>query len=74
MAQPGVIGYVLINFDGIQVKYFPESLPAVLISALVSDLVVKTKSTLKQLDPQNSDFVYLRMRTRQDTKYIVTNS
>ena len=72
MAQPGAIGYVLINFDGIPVKYFPETLPAVQISALVSDLVMKTKSTLKQLD--QGDFVYLRMRTRQDTEYIVTNS
>ena len=47
MAQPGAIGYVLINFDGIPVKKFPEDLPAVQISALVSDLVMKTKSTLK---------------------------
>ena len=29
MAQPGSIGYVLINFDGIPVKYFPDNLPAV---------------------------------------------
>ena len=29
MAQPGAIGYVLINFDGIPVKKFPEDLPAV---------------------------------------------
>ena len=74
MAQPGAIGYVLTNFDGIPVKYFPEDLPFVQISALVSDLVMKTKSTLKQLDPGNSDFVYLRMRTKQDTEFIVTNS
>ena len=53
MAQPGAIGYVLINFDGIPVKY---QLPgdsaeqAVQYSALVSDLVMKTKSTLKQLN------------------------
>ena len=74
MAQPGAIGYVLINFDGIPVKQFPDDLPAVQISALVSDLVMKTKSTLKQLNPQESEFGYLRMRTRQDTEYIVTNS
>ncbi len=52
MAQPGAIGYVLINFDGIPVKY---QLPgesaeqAVQYSALVSDLVMKTKSTLSHL-------------------------
>jgi predicted regulator of Ras-like GTPase activity (Roadblock/LC7/MglB family) len=50
MSQPGAIGYVLVNFDGIPVKHFPEDLPAVQYSALVSDLVMKTKSTLKQLN------------------------
>ena len=74
MAQPGATGYVLINFDGIPVKFHPETLPAVQISALVSDLVMKTKSTLKQLNQADSEFQYLRMRTRQDTEFIVTNS
>ena len=47
MNQPGAIGYVLVNYDGIPVKHFPETLPAVQYAALVSDLVMKTKSTLK---------------------------
>ena len=47
MQQPGAIGYVLVNFDGIPVEHFPEELPAVQYAALVSDLVMKTKSTLK---------------------------
>ena len=51
MAQPGAIGYVLINFDGIPVMHYPEDLPEVQYSALVIDLVMKTKSTLKQLNP-----------------------
>jgi len=50
MNQPGAIGYVLINYDGIPVKHFPEECPAVQYSALVSDLVMKTKTTLKQLN------------------------
>ena len=64
MAQPGAKGYVLINFDGIPVKHFPDSLPAVQYAALVSDLVMKTKSTLKQLNQADSEFGYLRMRTK----------
>jgi predicted regulator of Ras-like GTPase activity (Roadblock/LC7/MglB family) len=64
MANPGAIGYVLINFDGIPVKHYPESLPAVQYSALISDLVMKTKSTLKQLNQADSEFNYLRMRTK----------
>ena len=86
MKQPGAIGYVVINFDGkrskktifmcigIPVKYYPEDkIPAVQYAALVADLVMKTKSTLKQLNQGDSDFVYLRMRTKQDTEMIVTD-
>ena len=73
MAQHGAYGYVLINFDGIPVKHFPDTLKAVQYSALISDLVMKTKSTLKQLSMSDSEFVYLRMRTKQDTELIVTN-
>ena len=48
MSQPGAIGYVVINYDGIPVKAFPdeESLPAVQYAALIADLVKKTKKTL----------------------------
>ena len=64
MSNEGAQGYVLINFDGIPVLKQPANLPAVQIAALVSDLVMKTKSTLKQLNAADSEFVYLRMRTK----------
>ena len=87
MKQPGAIGYVVINFDGkynpayiltnligIPVKSFPEDkIPSVQYAALIADLVMKTKSTLKQLNQGDSEFVYLRMRTKQDTEMIVTD-
>ena len=82
MKQDGAEGYVLINFDGIPVMFDSKSkdkgseiTPAIAVqySALVSDLIMKTKNTLKQLDPQNSEFEVLRMRTKQDTELIVTN-
>ena len=73
MSQEGAIGYVLINYDGIPVKHFPEDCPAVQFSALISDLVMKTKSTLVQLKQPETDFVYLRMRTKQETELIVTD-
>ena len=73
MECPGAVGYVLINYDGIPVKHFPENVPSVQYAALVSDLVMKTKSTLKQLSQGDSDFVYLRMRTKQETELIVTD-
>ena len=46
MKQPGTIGYVVVNFDGIPVKHFPDDpvkMPAVQYAALIADLVVKTK-------------------------------
>ena len=62
-----------ITVTGIPVKAFPEDIPSVQYAALVADLVMKTKSTLKQLNQGDSDFVYLRMRTKQDTEMIVTD-
>ena len=74
LSKPGVEGYVVINYDGIPVKSHPENIiPAVQYSALVADLVAKTKSTLKMLDLSDSDFTYLRMRTKEDREIIVTN-
>ena len=73
LSKPGVEGYVVINFDGIPVKYHPEKIPAVQYSALIADLVSKTKSTLKMLDLSDTDFTYLRMRTKSDKEIIVTN-
>ena len=69
MAQPGAIGYVLINYHGIPVlSELPDNShkTAVQYSALISDLVMKTKSTLKQLNQADSEFGYLRMRTKID--------
>ena len=58
---------------GIPVKSHPEEIQAVQYAALIADLVMKTKQTLKQLNQGDSDFVYLRMRTKQDTEMIVTD-
>ena len=74
LAEPGVEGYVVINYDGIPVKSYPEDkIPAVQYASLVADLVSKTKATLKQLDSTDSEFTYLRMRTKNEREIIVTN-
>ena len=87
MSNPGAIGYVLVNFDGIPVKTH-ESISeqqAVQYAALVSDLVMKTKSTLRLFDDafkhekdlskkfEFGEFEYLRLRTKADTELIVTD-
>mmetsp|Transcript_9030 Transcript_9030/g.10208 ORF Transcript_9030/g.10208 Transcript_9030/m.10208 type:complete len:103 (+) Transcript_9030:28-336(+) len=74
LTEPGVEGYYVINYDGIPVRSFPENNElAVQYAALVADLVSKTKATLKQLDPTDSEFTYLRMRTKNEKEIIVTN-
>lgn len=80
MLEDGAIGYVVINFDGIPVKCFPDDpvkMPAVQYSALIADLVVATKKTLGAIavdkDPGAQNFVHLRMRTSQETEMIVTD-
>lgn len=61
-------------YIGIPVKSYPEDkIPAVQYAALIVDLVIKTKQTLKQLNSGDSEFVYLRMRTKQDTEMIITD-
>ena len=65
MQQPGAIGYVVINYDGIlslsichafsfigiPVKAHPDDQTlSVQYAALIADLVMKTKQTLKQLN------------------------
>ena len=54
-------------------SYPEDKIPAVQYASLIADLVMKTKQTLKQLNQGDSDFVYLRMRTKQDTEMIVTD-
>ena len=64
LAEPGVEGYFVINYDGVPVRSYPENNDlAVQYAELVADLVSRTKATLKQLDSNYSEFTYLRMRT-----------
>lgn len=51
-----------------------KGLPSVQYAALMADLVMKTKQTLASLFPdQGGQFTHLRLRTKQDTEYIVTD-
>ncbi len=54
-------------------RSFPENIENVQYAALIADLVMKTKQTLKQLNQGDSDFVNLRMRTKSDIEMIVTD-
>lgn len=74
MQQPGAIGYVVINFDGIPVKQFPDDpkkMPAVQYAALIADLVVATKKTLDAIHPLKlTDPVPTTAQKEEHAKYV----
>lgn len=64
-ALPGVQGIIVMNSDGIPIRTtLPQSKTALYVS-LIHGLVVKTKSTIKEIDHQN-DLSFIRLRSRND--------
>eukprot|EP00933_Yihiella_yeosuensis_P022789 TRINITY_DN17872_c0_g1_i1.p1 TRINITY_DN17872_c0_g1~~TRINITY_DN17872_c0_g1_i1.p1 ORF type:complete len:129 (+),score=25.71 TRINITY_DN17872_c0_g1_i1:117-503(+) len=71
---PTVIGFVVINADGIPVKWH-ESMPyerAVIYAASLSDFVNHCKKCLKDLlsGPAESELSNVRIRTKEGTEVI----
>eukprot|EP00439_Symbiodinium_sp_Y106_P018110 s1604_g2.t1 len=71
---PSVIGFVVINTDGIPTKWH-ESMPyerAVIYAALMSDFVAHCKKSLRELlsGPAESELANVRIRTKEGTELI----
>eukprot|EP00416_Gambierdiscus_australes_P029004 CAMPEP_0171084264 /NCGR_PEP_ID=MMETSP0766_2-20121228/18209_1 /TAXON_ID=439317 /ORGANISM="Gambierdiscus australes, Strain CAWD 149" /LENGTH=122 /DNA_ID=CAMNT_0011541753 /DNA_START=45 /DNA_END=413 /DNA_ORIENTATION=- len=70
---PTVIGYVVLNSDGIPVKHH-EQMPyhrAVMYAALLSDFVNNCKKCLKELlNGVNGELENARIRTKEGTEII----
>eukprot|EP00441_Pelagodinium_beii_P013726 CAMPEP_0197662148 /NCGR_PEP_ID=MMETSP1338-20131121/52271_1 /TAXON_ID=43686 ORGANISM="Pelagodinium beii, Strain RCC1491" /NCGR_SAMPLE_ID=MMETSP1338 /ASSEMBLY_ACC=CAM_ASM_000754 /LENGTH=130 /DNA_ID=CAMNT_0043239867 /DNA_START=84 /DNA_END=476 /DNA_ORIENTATION=+ len=71
---PTVIGYVVVNSDGIPTKWH-ESVPyerALMYAALMSDFVTNCKKCLKELltGPAESELGNVRIRTKEGTEVI----
>mmetsp|Transcript_15891 Transcript_15891/g.46360 ORF Transcript_15891/g.46360 Transcript_15891/m.46360 type:complete len:123 (+) Transcript_15891:92-460(+) len=71
---PTVIGYVVMNSDGIPVKHH-EQMPyhrAVMYAALLSDFVNNCKKCLRELlnGPAESELANVRIRTKEGTEII----
>mmetsp|Transcript_131597 Transcript_131597/g.380674 ORF Transcript_131597/g.380674 Transcript_131597/m.380674 type:complete len:126 (-) Transcript_131597:109-486(-) len=70
---PTVIGYVVLNSDGIPVKHH-EHMPytkAVMYAALLSDFLNNCKKCLKELlGPEQSELANVRIRTMEGTEII----
>ncbi|CAD2109291.1 conserved Plasmodium protein, unknown function [Plasmodium vinckei] len=71
-----IVSYVLINSDGIPLKYNEDASyeHAVKQASLFLGLLTKTKKCVKELFPQESEFNNnLRIRTSKETEYILCN-
>mmetsp|Transcript_70035 Transcript_70035/g.130924 ORF Transcript_70035/g.130924 Transcript_70035/m.130924 type:complete len:127 (-) Transcript_70035:67-447(-) len=69
-----VIGYVVLNSDGIPVKHH-EQMPyhtAVMYAALLSDFINNCKKCLRELlnGPAESELANVRIRTKEGTEII----
>uniref|UniRef100_A0A7S3SYA6 Roadblock/LAMTOR2 domain-containing protein n=1 Tax=Strombidinopsis acuminata TaxID=141414 RepID=A0A7S3SYA6_9SPIT len=74
---PTVIGYVVLNSDGIPVKHH-DQMPyarAVMYAALLSDFVNNCKKCLRELlnAPAESELANVRIRTKEGTEIICVN-
>mmetsp|Transcript_25060 Transcript_25060/g.49031 ORF Transcript_25060/g.49031 Transcript_25060/m.49031 type:complete len:124 (+) Transcript_25060:49-420(+) len=77
-AFPSVIGYVVLNGDGIPVRHH-ENVPyprALMYSALLSDFLSNCKRCLRELltGPGDSELQHVRLRTREGTEIICTTA
>uniref|UniRef100_A0A3P9QED3 Dynein, light chain, roadblock-type 1 n=1 Tax=Poecilia reticulata TaxID=8081 RepID=A0A3P9QED3_POERE len=64
-SQKGVQGIIIVNSEGIPVKSTLDNQSTVQYSALIHQLVMKARSTLRDIDPQN-DLTFLRVRSKKN--------
>ncbi|KAL4648923.1 dynein light chain roadblock-type 1 [Arapaima gigas] len=64
-SQKGVQGIIIINSEGIPIKSTLDNSSTVQYAGLLHQLVMKTRSTVRDLDPQN-DLTFLRVRSKKN--------
>ncbi|KAM4741479.1 dynein light chain roadblock-type 1 [Anableps anableps] len=64
-SQKGVQGIIIANSEGIPIKSTLDNQSTVQYSALIQQLVLKARSTLRDIDPQN-DLTFLRVRSKKN--------
>lgn len=60
----GVVGVIVVNGEGIPIKSTLENQVSVQYAGLMSALVDKAKSVVRDLDPTN-DLAFLRIRSKK---------
>ncbi|KAF4094083.1 hypothetical protein AMELA_G00008670 [Ameiurus melas] len=63
--QKGVQGIVIINAEGIPIKTTLDNSSTVQYAGLLHQLVMKARSTVRDIDPQN-DLTFLRVRSKKN--------
>ncbi|KAM3620678.1 uncharacterized protein V6R79_000457 [Siganus canaliculatus] len=63
--QKGVQGIIVVNSEGIPIKTTMDSASTVQYAGLIHQLVMKARSTVRDIDPQN-DLTFLRVRSKKN--------
>ncbi|KAI4875078.1 hypothetical protein NFI96_033375 [Prochilodus magdalenae] len=63
--QKGVQGIIIVNAEGIPIKTTLDNSSTVQYAGLIHQLVMKARSTVRDLDPQN-DLTFLRVRSKKN--------
>ncbi|XP_028667843.1 dynein light chain roadblock-type 1 [Erpetoichthys calabaricus] len=63
--QKGVQGIIIVNAEGIPIKTTLDNPTTVQYAGLIHQLVIKARSTVRDMDPQN-DLTFLRIRSKKN--------
>ncbi|XP_030581667.1 dynein light chain roadblock-type 1 [Archocentrus centrarchus] len=64
-SQKGVQGIIVANSEGIPIKSTLDNPSTVQYAGLIHQLVMKARSTIRDIDPQN-DLTFLRVRSKKN--------
>uniref|UniRef100_A0A4W4DYP3 Dynein light chain roadblock n=1 Tax=Electrophorus electricus TaxID=8005 RepID=A0A4W4DYP3_ELEEL len=64
-SQKGVQAIIIVNAEGIPVKTTLDNSSTVQYAGLIHQLVMKARSTVRDIDPQN-DLTFLRVRSKKN--------
>ncbi|KAK3536661.1 hypothetical protein QTP86_015457 [Hemibagrus guttatus] len=64
-SQKGVQGIIIVNSEGIPIKTTMDNSSTVQYAGLLHQLVMKARSTVRDIDPQN-DLTFLRVRSKKN--------
>ncbi|XP_071957506.1 dynein light chain roadblock-type 2-like [Antedon mediterranea] len=63
-SHKGVVGIIVVNNEGIPIRSTMDNSTTVQYTGLMHQLIAKTRSTVREIDPQN-DLTFLRVRTKK---------